>query len=284
MWFNKKKDQEEPLELLIVSIKNAQISSISNFNSFQSRAESSLKMTIDAIKLGIINKDISFSLNTGDFPVGNIQPNNFYYCCDCKENLSTVFPDFIFDHWQQAGIEDYNLTVQKIIDASSRPFIHNKMLWIGNVKTNATRKKITEYTKQFPDLIEAYDTCVDQHVSGSKKVPYISLSDHTKYKYLIDIEGRGYSGRIKLLLHTKRLLFIQERRWKSYYHFELEPYRHFIPVKNDMSDLISQIEFVEQQGLTYYETIVNNAFDFAIENLKYDVAIKRIQNLINNKL
>lgn len=283
MWF-KKKNQEEPRELLIVSTKNGQISSISNFNSFQSRAESSVKMIMDALKIGITDKEVSFNLHTGDFPVGDIKPNNFYYCCDRKENLNTVFPDFIFDHWQQAGIEDFNSTVKKITEASSQPFLHNKMLWIGNVQTNAIRKKIIEFTEQFPQLIEAYDTCVDQHVSGSKKVPYISLSDHTNYKYLIDIEGRGYSGRIKLLLFTKRLLFIQERQWKSYYHFELEPYKHFIPVKNDMSDLISQIEFVEEQGPEYYETIVNNAYDFALLNLNYNSAVKRIQNLINNNL
>ncbi|WP_293305015.1 glycosyl transferase family 90 [Pedobacter sp. UBA5917] len=238
---------------------------------------------MDAIKLGI-DKDQSFSLHTGDFPLGDISPNNFYYCCDRKENLHTAFPDFIFDHWQQAGIKDFNLTVKEITEASSQAFVNNTMLWIGNVQTHPNRKKIIEYSQQFPELIETYDTCVDQHVIDGKKVPYISLADHTKYKYLIDIEGRGYSGRIKLLLYTKRLLFIQERQWKSYYHFELEPYKHFIPVKNDMSDLIQQIEFIEKQGQAYYENIVNNAFNFAAENLNYESAVKRIQNLLNSNL
>ncbi len=281
MWFKSKKSKEEPRELLKIAFKNGQISSIENFNSFQTRAESSLKMIIDAAKYGVSTADLSFNLHTEDFPLGEVKPNNFYYCCDSEEKLSSVFPDFIFDHWQQVGIDDYGSTVEKIIELASLPFTHEKMLWIGNVKTNIIRKKIIEYGRQFPEVIEAYDTCVDQYIEGNKKVPYISLSDHTKYKYLIDIEGRGYSGRLRLLLYTKRLVFIQERQWKSYYHFELEPYKHFIPVKNDLSDLMSQIAFVEQKGQSFYNEICENAFSFAKDNLTYEKAVMRIRNIIN---
>jgi Glycosyl transferase family 90 len=282
MWFKSKKTKEEPRELLKIALKDGQVSSIENFNSFQTRAESSIKMTMDAIKCGISAKTLSFNLHTGDFPLGEIRANNFYYCCDCKEKLNSVFPDFIFDHWQQAGIEDYTTTTEKISAASEVPFVYDKMLWIGNVKTNPIREKIISLSEQFPEKIEAHNTYVDQYMEGNKKNTYISLADHTKYKYLIDLEGRGYSGRLKLLLYTKRLLFIQERQWKSYYHFELEPYKHFIPVKNDLSDLTSQIDFVEQKGQEYYLDVVNNAYQYAKENLSYQKAVKRIQALLNN--
>lgn len=283
MWFKKKRTPEKR-ELLTIIIKNGQLSTIENFNSFQTRAESSIKMLMDTFKLGISNQELYFNIHTGDFPSeGIIQPNNFYYCCDRKENLSNVFPDFIFDHWKQAGIETYHETVDSIVKASTIPFKHGRMLWIGNVQTNPVRSKIIAYSNEYPELIEAYDTCVDQFVNGNKKAPYVSLPDHTKYKYLIDIEGRGFSGRLKLLLHTKRLLFIQERKWKSYYHFDLEPYVHFIPVKNDLSDLIPQIQLVEKEGASYYQMITNNAYEFASANLTYERAIQRIQKLLNNQ-
>ena len=280
MWFKKKK--EEPREVLKITTKKGQISKIENFNSFQTRAESSIKMLMDALSLGITNKDLSFNLHTGDFPANTIEHSNFYYCCGSKEKLDFVFPDFIFDHWRQAGIADYKSTTEQIIEAANNPFVYNKMLWIGNVQTNPIREKVISYAEQFPEKIEAYNTAVDQYMGGSKTNPYISLADHTKYKYLIDIEGRGYSGRLKLLLYTRRLLFIQERQWKSYYHFELEPYTHFIPVKNDLSDLLSQISFVEQNGEKYYTEIANNAYQYAIKNLTYDNAINRIKKLLDN--
>lgn len=281
MWFKKKKKQQSR-ELLKIRIKNSQISLAENYNSFQTRAESSLKQILDTIKLGIPHHEINFCLHTGDFPLENPVKGNFYYCCDKKENLDSVFPDFIFDHWQQAGIPDFKTSVSEICQEANKPYIYHKMLWIGNIQTNDIRKKIIEYSEMHPHLIEAYNTYVDQFVEGRKDIPYISLKDHTHYQYLIDIEGRGYSGRIKMLLFTKRLLFIQERRWKSYYHFELEPYKHYIPVKNDLSDLLEQIRFVEDQGEKYYQDIVQNAYDFAIENLRYEKAIQRIQKLISD--
>ena len=282
MWFRKKKIQEPVKELLNIKIRNGQLVSAENYNSFQTRAESSLKQILDAIAMGLSEKEIFFSLHTGDFPTENLVKGNFYYCCERKEDLDFVFPDFIFDHWKQAGIPDFGKMASEISIAAEKPYQQKKMLWIGNVQTHLNRKKIIEYSDEFPDLIEAYDTCVDQAVEGKKDIPYISLKDHTKYKYLIDIEGRGYSGRIKLLLFTKRLLFIQNRQWKSYYHFELEPYKHFIPVKNDLSDLIEQIQFVEKQGETYYHEIIQNAYQFAVENLRYEKAVERIHKLISD--
>lgn len=281
MWLKKKKTQEQVKELLNITIRNGQIALAENHNSFQTRAESSLKQVLDAIAMGVPEKEIIFSLNTGDFPVKKPVKGDFYYCCERKEDLDFVFPDFIFDHWKQAGIPNFGNTVSEISEAAKQPYDYERMLWIGNVQTNIIRKKIIQYSEKFPDLIEAYDTCVDQVFDGKKDIPYISLKDHTKYKYLIDIEGRGYSGRIKMLLFTKRLLFIQERQWKSYYHFELEPYKHFIPVKNDLSDLIQQIEFTESQGENYYDNITQNAYNFAVENLRYEKAVARIKKLIS---
>lgn len=281
MWFKKKKTQEQVKELLNITIRNGQIALAENHNSFQTRAESSLKQILDAIAMGVPEKEIIFSLHTGDFPVKKPVKADFYYCCERKEDLDFVFPDFIFDHWKQAGIPSFGNTVSEISEAAKQPYDYKRILWIGNVQTNIIREKIIQYSEKFPDLIEAYDTCVDQVVDGKKDIPYISLKDHTKYKYLIDIEGRGYSGRIKMLLFTKRLLFIQERQWKSYYHFELEPYKHFIPVKNDLSDLIQQIEFTESQGENYYDNITQNAYNFAVENLRYEKAVARIQKLIS---
>ncbi|MGE4512896.1 MAG: glycosyl transferase family 90 [Chryseobacterium sp.] len=281
MWFKKKKTQEQVKELLNITIRNGQIALAENHNSFQTRAESSLKQILDAIAMGVPEKEIIFSLHTGDFPVKKPVKGDFYYCCERKEDLDFVFPDFIFDHWKQAGIPSFGNTVSEISEAAKQPYDYKRILWIGNVQTNIIREKIIQYSEKFPDLIEAYDTCVDQVVDGKKDIPYISLKDHTKYKYLIDIEGRGYSGRIKMLLFTKRLLFIQERQWKSYYHFELEPYKHFIPVKNDLSDLIQQIEFTESQGENYYDNITQNAYNFAVENLRYEKAVARIQKLIS---
>jgi hypothetical protein len=58
---------------------------------------------------------------------------------------------------------------------------------------------------------------------------------------LLDIEGRGYSARLKLLLHSGRPVLIQERPWKEYFWSELVAWVHYIPVRRDLADLVERV-------------------------------------------
>ena len=44
---------------------------------------------------------------------------------------------------------------------------------------------------------------------------YIDLKDHTKYKYLLDMEGVGYSGRFPYLTLTGSCIIVLENENKS---------------------------------------------------------------------
>ena len=79
----------------------------------------------------------------------------------------------------------------------------------------------------------------------SEGAAFVSLAGHCRYRYLIDLEGAGYSGWLKLLLFAGRPLFIQTR-WRREFFFDgLVPFKHYIPVKQDLSDLSSQIDLAE---------------------------------------
>lgn len=77
----------------------------------------------------------------------------------------------------------------------------------------------------------------------------VSLEDHTKYKYLIDASGQGYSARIKYLLFSRRPLFIIDREYWDWIGIDLIPWVHFIPVKADLSDLLDQINWADNHPL-----------------------------------
>lgn len=269
-------------ELIVLKVKNGKFAYAQNYDSFQSRGESTVKMFLDALKLNRTKFNGKLTIHTGDFPETKPGQYDFYYCCKHASELDSVIPDFIFDGWPQAGIDSYSLITKEISEKGSIPFTIPKMLWIGNSKTHPRRTAFLEIAEKNSTLIDGFDTCVDKYIVEKKKEKYISLSDHTKYKYLIDIEGRGYSGRLKLLLFSKRVLFVQERLWKEFYHFDMIPYEHYIPIKNDLSDLIDQIHFVEQKGDEYYNEITKNAYSFACKYLSYDAAILRINKLIEN--
>jgi len=102
-----------------------------------------------------------------------------------------------------------------------------------------------------------------------------------KYKYLLDIGGNGYSGRLKFLLFSNRPVFIVERNYIEYWHNQLIPYVHYIPVREDLSDLLIQIIWAEANPIKCKE-ITTAAFNFAQNNLTTENFTKRIAEVYQN--
>ena len=103
----------------------------------------------------------------------------------------------------------------------------------------------------------------------------------TKYKYLLDIGGNGYSGRLKYLLYSKRPILLIDRNYVEYFHDDLKPYEHYIPVEMDLSDLLDQVEWMKQNPDKCKE-IAQNAYNFAIENFTKEKLIDRIYEVYKN--
>jgi hypothetical protein len=98
---------------------------------------------------------------------------------------------------------------------------------------------------------------------------YVPISDHLKYKYLILVDGftsafhRGYWQ-----LFSNSVLFKQTSPDFQWYYNALEPYVHYIPFENDLSDLIDKIKWAQEHDLVVQQ-IVHNANDFAHTHLTY---------------
>ena len=70
---------------------------------------------------------------------------------------------------------------------------------------------------------------------------------HAGYRYQIDIGGGGgtsWTGTIsKLLMHG--LLFHHETLTKDFFYDEMKPYVHYVPIKQDLSDLKEKYDWAE---------------------------------------
>jgi len=158
-------------------------------------------------------------------------------------------PDWVFHNWTSANINDFETTKNEIIVASIKYPTIDKIGWYGNIyshscdviesKTRPLLKIIGDNNSTFFDIIH-----VDAHNINNNNPNYLSLPDLMKYKYLIDIGGNGYSGRLKFLLFSKRPLLIVDRNYIEYFHDDLVPYLHYIPVKMDLSDLDEQVNWM----------------------------------------
>ena len=108
---------------------------------------------------------------------------------------------------------------------------------------------------------------------------FVSLPEHCRYKYLIDIQGAGYSGRAKILLFSGRPLFLVDRRWHEYFYKDIKPFVHYIPVQEDLSDLIEKLDLADHHQKEAFR-IAEEAQNYAINNLTREKAVEYLANVL----
>ena len=105
--------------------------------------------------------------------------------------------------------------------------------------------------------------------------PYLSFEEMAReWAYFVEVEGRGYSARLKVLLFSGRPVLLQERTWCEWWHFELVPWTHYVPVKEDLSDLIQMVEWAKEHP-EQAEQIGCGAKAFAESHLTREAALGR---------
>lgn len=223
------------------------------FYNFQSRNTSSLKLIIESInEYGV--KDFDWVLiHTGDrCPALNnenlIQDLNghqfpFLSYSTSNNNFAHTIPDFIFDHWKEAGIDDFERVRRRIKRHDLAQPQSNLLGWRGANNTYA-RNLLGNFKNKLRYDFE-YIQWAKATSSNILPANFLSLDEQIhRWRYLIDIEGEGYSGRLKLFLHSPRLVFIQWRKHQEFFYPMLKPWVHFVPVANDLSDLEANMEAI----------------------------------------
>lgn len=222
--------------------------------------------------------NVNFIVNLGDG--GNAQNTNtfkvpiFVFSKDRSKSLQTILmPD---SEVISSKFKSYDFPYDKKID---------KAIWRGSTTGGAysinnyefhPRYKLVKLAAQFPDLIDAkFNNLVfiDNEVKDKfHKLNYVSkslsIADHLKYKYQILVDGNTTSwSRAYWQLFSNSIIFKHNSDNIQWYYDCLVPYVHYIPVKNDFSDLIEKINWAKKND-DQVKKIIKNANYFANNNLK----------------
>ena len=261
------------------AIKKTDSLIVEDFGGYETRNESTIRLIRTAIERHHVGDFDWILVNTGDETIAGKTPNHplFSYCTD-SDNFDFCCPDFAFDHWRQTGLDDYEETRLKI-SALDDPPLTDKLGWRGanthpsrvnlidNFKSPALDLEWVHWNRQNPDKLTASN--------------FLSFEDQIrKFRYLIDVEGKGYSARLKLLLASPRVVFVQDRLYKDLCFETMKPWEHFVPVKRDFSNLTLMVFYVSQHP-ELEESIKKNARAYSLEYLSRDAAIKKWAELLS---
>lgn len=138
------------------------------------------------------------------------------------------------------------------------------------------RGKLWHLQQQHPDLLEVgicRATSIDNLQSVLEAMdwhqkPYMTMEEQAKrYKYVVYLEGTcGWADRLKNLLALGMVIFMQQTPCHECFVPLLQPWVHYIPIKNDLSDLVDKIKWARAHDEAARE-IALNASDFAHRHL-----------------
>jgi len=89
----------------------------------------------------------------------------------------------------------------------------------------------------------------------------MTLQEKVKFKYILNLDGHVSAFRLGHELSLGSVVLIPESDYYLWFSYLLVPYTHFIPVKRDLSDLITQIKWCISND-DKCKDISNNASNF----------------------
>ena len=119
------------------------------------------------------------------------------------------------------------------------------------------RIKLCELALSSPDLMDFGITSIGQmpdanyireiELSGLTKL-FVPPADFINYKYHVDIDGNtnSWPGLFQKLLTGSVVLKVESSgKYRQWYYDRLVPWRNFVPVSSDMSDLIERLKWLK---------------------------------------
>jgi len=112
---------------------------------------------------------------------------------------------------------------------------HNKsFIDYGITKWNLRPRKLYKYP--YLETIEPQDL----------KNPYflanrLSLQQQSEYKYILNLEGNVAAYRLSYEMSSGSVILLAKSKWKMWYKNMLIPYTHYVPVQENLEDLVTQI-------------------------------------------
>jgi Glycosyl transferase family 90 len=143
-------------------------------------------------------------------------------------------------------------------------------------------KLVHDDTRLTPEQINLFDikltslTEYSQHewikpneLGGVNESYRMSMVDYQNYKAILDIDGHSWSSRYSTLLCYSSVILKVEPNYVDYFYYPkymkddpytLRPWKHFIPIKYDMTDLVDKAAYVmDPMNANQIKEIIHNA-------------------------
>ena len=251
--------------VMLIQIMDGKIKFIEK-KGYESRNQSVIELLIKTNNYKPL-PSISFLIFTNDFIESDSLKDHTFIYTFCKNSTynTTLFPNFNFNNWNEAQIgnyeDTYNFFKDNQIEWTKKS---NTIFWSG-ADTNIIRKKM--FLGTIGNIL--YDINL---TNITKK--FIPITNITKHKYLLNMNGYSYSGRLNYLFLSGSCV-IQLKNTNPTKSYDEFYYKYFIPdldyieiPYNDNTHVSDILNIINEKLVKLDpEVIAQNGFKKAIEIL-----------------
>lgn len=163
----------------------------------------------------------------------------------------------------------------------------------GTTNKNNKRLAALEIASTRPDILDVGITNWnarprkykgDKYLSTIERGSYpiserLTKQEQSDYAYILNIEGYVSAYRLSYEMSYGSVILLVESDYHMWYTKRLQPWYHYVPIKADLSDLVTNIEWCLSHD-TECETIAANALDFYYNELNMRSILDFLQKTI----
>ncbi|XP_041088964.1 protein O-glucosyltransferase 3-like isoform X4 [Polyodon spathula] len=219
------------------------------------------KMFSDEMLLSLTRKvhmpDVEFYVNVGDWPMENRQVNDtpagpvpIISWCGSTDTRDIVLPTYDITHSTLEtlrGVSNDLLSIQ----GNTGPVWSNKtaQAFFRGRDSREERLRLVELSKEHPELLDAGITryfFFREKEEELGTVPLTGFFDFFKYKYQVNVDGTVAAYRFPYLMLGNSLVLKQASSFYEHFYTHLKPGKHYVQVKQNLSDLIEKITWAKE--------------------------------------
>lgn len=218
------------------------------------------KMFSDEILLSLARKvrlpDFEFYINVGDWPVENRKVNDtpgplpIISWCGSTDSRDIILPTYDITHSTYEtlrGVTNDLLSIQ----GNTGPSWNNKteQAFFRGRDSREERLQLVQLSKKYPELLDAGITgyfFFREKEAELGKAPLLGFFDFFKYKYQINVDGTVAAYRFPYLMLGDSLVLKQNSPYYEHFYAALQPWKHYVPFKRNLSDLLEKIRWAKE--------------------------------------
>ncbi|KAL7983892.1 hypothetical protein Chor_000768 [Crotalus horridus] len=205
--------------------------------------------------------DVEFFVNLGDWPLEKRKSSQdvhpIFSWCGSSESKDIVMPTYDLTDSVLETMGRVSLDMMSVQANTGPPWEEKNTtaIWRGR-DSRKERLELVKMSRKFPEIIDAAFTNFfffkhDESLYGPI-VKHISFFDFFKSKYQINIDGTVAAYRLPYLLAGNSLVLKQDSIYYEHFYNELQPWKHFVPFKNDLSDLMEKLQWAKDHDEEEY--------------------------------